>query len=66
MWEFFDRRARRLGILDTKLAQAAAICFALVIVKLIPEIMDVGIAWFGLLAILFAIKPMITFYGGER
>ena len=65
MWEYLDRRARRLGILDTKLAQAAAIFFALVIVKLIPQIMDVSIAWFGLLAILFAVKPMITFFGSK-
>ena len=62
MWEYFDKRARRLGILDTKLAQAAAIFFALVIVKLIPQIMKVNIWWFALLAILCAIKPFITFY----
>ena len=65
MWEYLDKRARRLGILDTKLAQAAAIFFALVIVKLIPQIMKLNIWWFVLLAILCAIKPVITFYGSK-
>jgi hypothetical protein len=63
MWAYFDKRAKRLGILDTKLAQAAAIFFALVIVKLIPQILDVNTWWFALLAILCAIKPLITFFG---
>ncbi len=65
IWEYLDRRARRLGILDTKLAQAAAIFFALVIVKLVPQIMNVSIWWFVLLAIVCALKPIITFYGGS-
>ena len=65
MWEYLDKRARRLGILDTKLAQAAAIFFALVIVKLIPQIMKLNIWWFVLLAILCAIKPVITFCGSK-
>jgi hypothetical protein len=63
MWEYFDKRARRLGILDTKLVQAAAIFFALVIVKLVPQIMNVSIWWFVVLAVVCAIKPFITFYG---
>ncbi len=65
MWEYFDERARRLGIVDTKLVQAAAIFFALVVVKLVPQIMSVSIWWFVGLAILCAIKPVITFYGGK-
>jgi hypothetical protein len=63
MWTYFDERARKLGILDTKLAQAAAIFFALVIVKLIPQIMNLSIWWFVFLALLCAIKPLVTFYG---
>ena len=65
MWGYFDERARRLGIFDTKLAQAAAICFALIIVKLIPEIMNLSIWWFVVLAVLCAIKPLVTFYGRQ-
>jgi hypothetical protein len=62
-WTYFDERARRLGILDTKLAQAAAIFVALIIVKLVPAIMSVSIWWFFVLAVLCAIKPLMTFYG---
>lgn len=65
MWEYFDKRARRLGILDTKLSQAAAIFFALVIVKLIPQIMDLNVWWFVVLAAICAIKPIITFFGSD-
>ena len=62
-WGYFDKRARRLGILDTKLAQAAAICVALIVVKLFPQIMELDVWWFVLFAIVLAIKPLITFYG---
>ena len=62
MWRNFDERAKRLGILDTKLAQAAAICVALVVAKLLPEIMRLNVWWYVLLGVLFAIKPLITFY----
>jgi hypothetical protein len=65
VWESMDRRARKLGVLDTKLAQGAAIFFALVIVKLIPEIMRASIWLFLLLAVLCGIKPAITFFGGS-
>ena len=60
LYEYFDQRARRFGILDTKLAQSKAIFFTLIIVKLIPQIMEVNIMWFVLLAVLCAIKPVIT------
>jgi hypothetical protein len=61
VWEYFDRRAKRLGIVDMKLAQAASICFALIIVKLVPKIMNARIWLFVVLAILFSVKPLITF-----
>jgi len=63
MWNDFDTRARRLGILDTKLAQAAAIGFALVIVKLFPRIMSISVWWFVALAVVCAIRPVVTFFG---
>jgi len=61
---YFDERARRLGIVDTKLAQAAAIFFVLAVVKAFPRIMQISIWWFTGLALLCAIHPLITFYGG--
>lgn len=66
LWNYFDERARRLGILETKLAQAAAIFTALIVVKLVPAIMEVNVWWFIVLAVLAAIKPVITFYGTEE
>ncbi len=46
LYESFDERARRLGIIDTKLAQGAAVFFVLILVKLVPEIMNLSI-WRG-------------------
>ena len=66
MLRFFDRRARRLGIIDTKLAQAATIAFALAVVKVFPQIMELSIWWFVGAAVIFAVKPAITFYGPKE
>ncbi len=65
VWHHFDARAKRLGILDTKLAQAAAIFVALVIVKLIPQVMSLSVWWFVALAAAFALKPCMTFFGRD-
>jgi hypothetical protein len=64
-WEYFDSRAKRLGIVDTKLAQGGAMFLALVIAKLVPQILSVNVWWFVGLGILCAIKPTITFFGGD-
>lgn len=61
-WTDMDRRARRLGILDTKLAQAAAIFFALAVVKLVPGIMALDVWWFVALAAACAVRPVRTFF----
>jgi hypothetical protein len=65
LWSFLDERVKRLGFLDTKLAQTAAIFVSLVIVKLIPEIMELSICWFVALAVLFGIRPVIAFFCGK-
>ena len=57
-----DRRIKRFGIIDEKLAQAAAIFLALIIVKLEPRIMEINIWWFVGLLIVCAIKPLYVFY----
>jgi hypothetical protein len=50
--EDMDKRVKKLGIIDLKLAQGAAMFGALIIAKLIPQIMDLSIWWFvGLLVI---------------
>ncbi len=62
LWEEMDRRIKKFGIIDEKLAQGAAIFFALIIVKLIPQIMNISIWWFVGLLIVCAIKPLYVFY----
>ncbi len=66
LWEYFDSRARRFGIVDTKLALGAAMFLALVIVKLVPEILDVSVWWFVALWIGLGIHPMLVFFGNRR
>ena len=66
MWTYFDTRARRLGILDTKLAQGAAIFFALAVVKVVPAIMELSAWTFLGLAAICAIRPLLTFYGPAK
>lgn len=63
LWEYFDSRANRFGIVDTKLAQGAAMFLALVIVKLVPEILNVNVWWFVGLGIACGIRPILVFFG---
>ena len=62
IYKYFDDRARQLGILDTKLAQAAAMAVMLVVAKLFPDIMSANIGWFVAIAIVCAIRPMYAFF----
>ena len=55
-------RVKRLTIFDIGLIKWASICFTVIIVKLIPEIMNVNIWWFIGLCILFSIKPVYVFW----
>ncbi len=66
LYENLDRRARNLGLVDTKLAQGAAVFAVLVIVKLVPEILDVSVWWFVALTVVCAIKPTLTFFGDRQ
>ncbi|UCE19034.1 MAG: hypothetical protein JSV84_01420 [Gemmatimonadota bacterium] len=61
--ESINLRVRKLGLVDVKLAQGCAIFLTLIIVKLLPEIMNISIWWFIGLLFLCAIKPIYTFIG---
>lgn len=63
LWEYFDSRARRFGIIDTKLALGAAMFLALIVAKLVPAILNVSVWWFVVLWIALGIRPMIVFFG---
>ncbi len=60
--EDMTRRVRKFDIIDVKLAQSCAFFFALVIAKLIPDIMDINIWFFVVLLVVCAIKPFCAFW----
>jgi hypothetical protein len=60
--EDMTQRVKKFDIIDLKLAQGAAMFFALAIAKLIPQIMNINIWWFAALLVLCAIKPVYVFW----
>lgn len=65
LFEEMTQRVKKFDIIDVKLAQAVAMFLALIIAKLIPDIMDVNIWWFVVLLIICAIKPFYVFWFRE-
>ena len=65
IFEEMTRRVRKFDIFDVKLAQVTAMFGALIIVKLIPDIMDVSIWWFVTMLIVCAIRPFCVFWFKE-
>lgn len=63
--EGMNQRVKKLGIVDVKLAQGAAMFIALIIAKLIPQIMNINVWWFVALLVLCAIKPFCVFWFGQ-
>jgi hypothetical protein len=66
VYKFFDRRVRRLSLLDYKLAQAAAMCVMFIIIKLIPEITNISIIWPIMLGIVLALRPMYVIFRRDQ
>ncbi|RPI06520.1 MAG: hypothetical protein EHM64_02575 [Ignavibacteriae bacterium] len=60
--ENMTNRAKKFSILDVKLAQWAAIFVTLIVVKLIPQILDINIWWFVALLAICAVKPLYVFW----
>ena len=60
--QFFNDRVKRLTIFDLKLVQACAMLVALILVKLIPDIMTISIWWFVVLLVLCALRPVYVFF----
>ncbi len=60
--EDMTRRVRKLDIIDIKLAQSVAFFLALIIAKLIPDIMDINIWWFVALLVICTIRPFYVFF----
>jgi len=50
--DYWNRQVKKFTILDVKLAQLLAIGFILIVVKLLPQIMELSIWWFvGVMAV---------------
>ena len=62
LMNYLNQRAKNLDVFDIKLAQITAMFFTLIIVKLVPDIMNINIWWFVGLGILSTIKPFYSFW----
>lgn len=60
--ENMNERVKKFSIFDLKLAQWIGVFAALIIVKLIPQIMDISIWWFVVLLVICALKPLYVFF----
>lgn len=63
--EDMDRRVKKFSLIDVKLVQIVAMFLALIIAKLIPDIMDISIWWFVVLLIVCTAKPFYVFWFKE-
>ena len=59
---WMNERVKKLGIWDVKLAQGGAMFLALIIAKIVPQIMTVNVWWFVLAAALCAIRPVYVVF----
>ena len=59
--DWANEGAHRFTAFDLKLVQFMGIFVALIIVKLVPDIMRIDIWWFVGLFVLFSIRPIYVF-----
>ena len=57
-----NQHVEKFSFIEIQLAKLVGIFFALVLVKLFPQIMNVNLGWFLVLCILFSVKPLIGGY----
>ena len=60
--EDMNQRVKKFDLVDVKLAQVTAMFGALIIAKLIPDIMDVSVWWFVVMLVVCAIRPFYVFW----
>ena len=56
--DFFNKRLKRMVLLDIKLAQGAALFVGLIVAKLFPQVLTVSVWWLAALAVLLWIRPI--------
>ena len=55
--ESLNQRVKKLGFFNIQLVKISNWFFALIVLKLIPEILTIDTKWFVVLLVLFALKP---------
>lgn len=60
--DYWNRRVRKLTIVDLKLVQVGSMAGILIIVKWFPQIMNVNIWWFVALFIICMLRPVYSFW----
>jgi len=57
-----DSKVKKLGWLDVKLIKWSVFAFTLMLAKLWPPLLSLEWYWYGLLFVVFAIKPMMVYF----
>jgi hypothetical protein len=63
--EFFgdlNQKVKKFSFFDIKMIQFTTLFAALILVKLVPEILKVNIWWFVALLIVCLVKPLFVFF----
>ena len=60
--DYWNRKVRRLKIVDVKLVQVASMAAVLVLVKLFPEIMSLSVWCFVALWVICILRPAYVFW----
>ncbi|UCD52226.1 MAG: hypothetical protein JSW27_06215 [Phycisphaerales bacterium] len=62
LMEYLDRKVRRFSFVDVKLLQLLGAFLGIIVVKLVPEILDLSLWALILMAALCAVKPCCVFF----
>jgi hypothetical protein len=60
--EYWNRKVKKFGIFEIKMAQGAAIGGTLVVVKLFPQILELSVWWFVALIVVCAVPVHYTLW----
>ncbi len=62
--EYLDRKVRKFSFIDVKLVQLLGVFLGVIVVKLVPEVLDLSLWALILMAALCAVKPCCVFFDG--
>ena len=62
LMEYLDRRVRRFSFIDVKVVQLLGAFLGIIVVKLVPQILDLSIWTLLVMAALCAVKPCCVFF----